>query len=131
MEEYCPCGNNKSYQDCCEPLINGTKRAETAEQLMRSRYTAYTLAKINYIMKTHHSSSRPLKERNKMLKSMNTTEWLGLVIVKTKAGQAKDSSGEVEFRAIFLEDEQTQVIHENSLFERENGQWVYVSGTHY
>jgi len=131
MNNYCPCGNNKNYQDCCEPLIMGTKVAETAEQLMRSRYTAFTLAKINYIMKTHHSSSRPLKERNNMLKWMNNTEWLGLVVVKTEAGQVKDSSGTVEFRAIYLEDGQTQVIHEKSLFERENGQWVYISGTHY
>ena len=131
MEEYCPCGNNKSYQECCEPLIIGDRKAETAEELMRSRYTAYTLAKVNYIMRTHHSSTRPLKERNNMLKSMNSTEWLGLVIVQTEAGQANDESGKVEFRAIYIDNGQTQVLHEDSLFEREEGKWVYVSGTQF
>ena len=131
MTDYCPCGNNKTYADCCEPIINRVKKAETAEELMRSRYTAFTKANINHLMRTHHSSTRPLKQRNSMLKWMNNTDWLGLVVVKTQGGQAKDTSGHVEFRAIYIEDGQTEVIHENSLFEKENGEWVYVSGIHY
>jgi SEC-C motif-containing protein len=128
MNDYCPCGNNKAYADCCEPIIKGTKKAETAEELMRSRYTAFTKAHINHLMRTHHSGTRPLKQRNSMLKWMNNTDWLGLVIVKTRAGQATDTSGHVEFRAIYIENGQTEVIHEDSLFEKENGDWVYVSG---
>jgi len=129
MEEYCPCGNNKTYQECCGPIINRTKQVETAEELMRSRYTAYTEANINHIMRSHHSKTRPFKERNKMVKWMNKIEWLGLVISKTEAGQADDEKGIVEFRAVFIEDGQTDVIHEKSFFEREKGLWVYVSGT--
>lgn len=130
MTEYCPCGNNKTYDECCGPLISGEKMAETAEQLMRSRYTAFTEAKINYIMNSHHSSTRPIKDRMNMVKWLNKVQWLGLVIAKTEAGQEYDESGYVEFRAIYIEDGQTEAIHEKSLFERENGAWVYVSGEH-
>jgi len=131
MTDYCPCGNNKSYEECCKPFINGDKYPETAEQLMRSRYTAFTLGKINYIMSSHQKKTRPYKERNHMQKWMNSVEWLGLVIIKKEAGQIDDNSGIVEFRAIYIEDGQTQVIHEKSLFEREKGNWVYVSGTQF
>ena len=37
----CPCGSEKIYTECCEPLIKGDRVAETAEALMRSRYTAH------------------------------------------------------------------------------------------
>ncbi len=131
MIDYCPCGNNKTYKECCKPLIDGVEKAETAEQLMRARYTAFTKAKVNYIMRSHQKKTRPLKERDKMQKWLNAVEWMGLVVVKTEDGNANDSSGTVEFRAIYLEDGQTQVIHEKSFFEKEKGKWVYVSGIQY
>ena len=102
---------------------------ETAEQLMRSRYTAYTKGKVDYLLKTHESTSRPTKERNKLLKWMNSVEWLGLVIVKTEKGLATDYAGKVEFRAIFIEDDFTQAIHEESTFVKNKGSWLYVLGT--
>ena len=131
MIDYCPCGNNKTYEECCKPLIDGVEKAEIAEQLMRARYTAFTKAKVNYIMSSHQKKTRPLKERDKMQKWLNAVEWMGLVVVKTEDGNVNDSSGTVEFRAIYLEDGQTQVIHEKSLFEKEKGKWVYVSGIQY
>ena len=54
--ELCPCGSEKKFSECCEPLIKGVKIAETAESLMRSRYAAYTLQNIDYILATTHIS---------------------------------------------------------------------------
>lgn len=129
MTEYCPCGNNKTYKECCELYISGKSQPLTAEELMRSRYTAFTKGKVDYLLKTHESSTRPTKERNKMLKWMNSVEWLGLVIVNTVKGQAEDGSGKVEFRAVFIEDGFTQAMHEESIFVKNKGNWLYVSGT--
>jgi len=98
---------------------------------MRSRYTAFTKGKVDYLLKTHESSTRPTKERNKMLKWMNSVEWLGLSIVKTEKGLASDNGGKVEFRAVFIEDGFTQAIHEESIFAKNKGAWLYVSGTQY
>ena len=52
MSKVCPCGNNLNYADCCERFINGTSIPATPEELMRSRYTAYTLANVDYIKDT-------------------------------------------------------------------------------
>lgn len=130
MIDYCPCGNNKVYEECCKPFIDKKKLAETAEELMRSRYTAFTKGKVDYILNTHQKKTRPLKERTKMQKWMNSVEWLGLSIVKTENGFIDDDHGLVEYRAIFIEDGYTEAIHEKSIFVKENGKWFYVSGTH-
>lgn len=130
MIEYCPCGNNKVYEECCKPFIDKKEYPETAEELMRSRYTAYTKGKVDYVINTHVEKIRPVKERKKMQRWMNSIEWLGLSIVKTEAGQADDETGMVEFRAIYIEDGYTEALHEQSSFEKIDGKWFYISGTH-
>ncbi len=126
----CPCGSGKAFMSCCEPIIEGLHPAPTAEALMRSRYTAFTMARVDYLMKSHHPKSRPVKEREAMRKWAQSVKWMGLVILDTTAGNETDSKGYVTFRAMYLENHQLQQIHERSLFERLNGQWVYVSGVH-
>lgn len=128
MSNYCPCGNNKTFLECCEPFINAKKLPETAEELMRSRYTAFTKGKVDYILKTHEAGTRPAKERNKMLKWMNAVEWLGLAILSTEKGLKNDNSGMVEFRAIFIENGFTQALHEKSVFVKHKGAWMYANG---
>ena len=47
-----PCQSTQNYQDCCEPFHNQTTAPTTAEQLMRSRYSAFVCQNIDYIVKT-------------------------------------------------------------------------------
>jgi len=54
----CPCGSGLSLSECCQPIISADKRAETAEALIRARYTAHTLGDMDYILATHHPSTR-------------------------------------------------------------------------
>ena len=61
----CPCGLNRLYADCCGSILSGRKIAETAEELMRSRYVAFTFADVNYLMRSHHSKTRPVKGAEK------------------------------------------------------------------
>jgi SEC-C motif-containing protein len=130
MSDYCPCGNPKTYKDCCEPYISGKKTPETAEQLMRSRYTAFTKGKVDYIFKTHQTNNPSTKERNSLLKWMNSVEWLGLAIIQTEKGQKEDEWGWVEFRAIYIENQAMESLHEKSFFKRLKGRWIYISGEH-
>ena len=130
MQTQCPCGSGLSYPDCCEPIISGKKVAETAQQLMRSRYTAFTLANADYLMRSHSVKTRPIKERKSIEKWAKSVTWMGLTIIQTQAGDASDEVGYVEFKALYLENGKPQQIHEKSLFRRENGKWVYVSGVH-
>ena len=56
--ETCPCGTNKAYSQCCEPLIRGERQAATPEELMRSRYSAYAKTEVDYIINTTHPEKR-------------------------------------------------------------------------
>lgn len=131
MPDLCPCGSGQLFANCCEPIISRRKEAITAQQLMRSRYTAFTKANVDYLMKSHSAKTRPIKERKSIEKWAKSVNWMGLTIIQTQAGGANDEIGYVEFKALYLENGKPQQIHEKSLFERENGIWVYVSGVHF
>ena len=49
----CPCGSGDTLDHCCGPLHRGERKAATAEALMRSRYSAYALGKLDYLIATH------------------------------------------------------------------------------
>jgi SEC-C motif domain protein len=125
MNEWCPCGSKKTADQCCESIITGKRIALTAEELMRSRYVAFTKADVNYLMRSHHSKTRPVRDRNNIERWAKSVKWMGLVILNTDKGQEYDNSGIVEFRALYVENGQLHELHEKSLFERENGKWVY------
>ena len=131
MGNLCPCGSNRSLSDCCEPIITGRKNAETALEIMRSRYTAFTMANGEYLMRSHSAKTRPVKEQKSIEKWAKSVTWLGLIILGTKAGNAGDRVGYVEFKAAYLENGKLGEIHEKSFFTMENQRWVYVSGVHF
>lgn len=131
MNESCPCGSKEEYADCCGAIISGKRNATTCLVLMKSRYSAYTKADINYLMLCHHSKTRPAnKERNSIKRWAESVRWMQLIIVNTWDGTASDNEGKVEFKALYFENGQIGQIHEKSLFQRENGKWVYVSREH-
>jgi len=131
MSQLCPCGLNKAVADCCESIISGKRNAATAEELMRSRYVAFTKADVNYLMQSHHSKTRPIKEKKSIEHWAKSVQWVGLTILSTTEGKETDNRGMVEFRALYIEEGELREIHEKSLFEREGGKWVYTSGIHY
>ena len=115
----CYCGNKKTYKDCCEVYHKNGGKTETVVQLMRSRYSAFVLAKGDYLMTTHHKSTRPIKEKNAIVKWAKSVEWLKLEVL----GSTTDT---VKFNAYFFENGQPNVITENSKFVKENNQWFYL-----
>ena len=125
MSNLCPCGSKIEASACCQQIINGKRDAETALELMRSRYVAFTQANVDYLMRSHCAKRRPIREKMAIKKWAASVHWLQLIILKTEAGQAKDETGYVEFRALYMEDGKLQEIHENSKFIREKGKWVY------
>jgi len=121
----CPCGTGLALAQCCQPLLNNKQRAVTALELMRSRYSAYTLGDDDYLRRTWHSTTRPAQ----LDLSNNQQSWQRLKIIDTVAGQAGDDSGEVEFVAIYKINGRAEGLHERSRFEREGQQWRYIDGT--
>ncbi|WP_282142839.1 YchJ family protein [Cellulophaga baltica] len=122
----CPCGSNQAYSNCCEIAHQQLSAVETAEQLMRSRYTAFTLADGDYLMKSHHSSTRPVKEKKAIEKWAKSVNWIRLEIITSAKGKASDTEGTVTFNAYYFDQGAVEVIHEKSAFVKEEGNWMYL-----
>ena len=125
--ELCPCGSRKAYQYCCGLYLSGKKKPETAEKLMRSRYSAFYKGNVDYLIATLDPAKRQDKDRAELSQSIGKTKWLGLTVIDTQQGKKKDSTGIVEFEAVF-QGEQLGQLHERSRFSKHNGQWFYVDG---
>lgn len=125
---YCACGRNNIYEKCCGEIHKSIELALTAEDLMRSRYSAYTLANSAYLQKSHHSSTRPSKRESRNIEVWaKSVTWIKLEVLNTTLGSSNDSKGTVEFKAYYMEYSNVEVIHEKSYFEKEKGIWTYKS----
>ncbi|MEO0336282.1 MAG: YchJ family protein [Pseudomonadota bacterium] len=128
MSDLCYCNSGVEFGQCCEPLIKGKKKAQTAEQLMRSRYTAFAIGEMDYIVDTHHPSSRDSVDVQGNQAWSKGAEWKGLEIRSTIGGEESDSKGQVEFVASFDMDGEEKTHHELSDFKKEKGEWFFVDG---
>ena len=122
----CPCGGG-IYRSCCGPLHRGEQRAETAEQLMRSRYSAFVKGELEYLLATHPDADVPEAERRQQLRrSFRATRWMGLRILSCTDGGVGDLVGSVVFEARHREG----VLRETSFFQRSggssDGDWLYI-----
>ena len=123
----CPCRAPDTalpYAACCGRYHAGPLHglAPTAEALMRSRYSAFVLDRIDYLLATWHASTRPL------LLEANPAglRWLGLELRRHTVIDADHAT--VEFVTRGKLGGRAQRLHEMSRFVRENGRWFYVDG---
>ncbi len=125
-EGSCSCGSCGAYASCCGRFIDQGVLPETAEQLMRSRYTAYTQANEAYLLVTWHPSTRPAALD---LAAEKDLTWLGLNITRVVDGGVNDEQGEVCFVARWrVGGGRVHRQQECSRFVREQGRWLYVDG---
>lgn len=118
----CPCGGT-SYGTCCLPLHLQQRQAETAEQLMRSRYSAFVVGDVDHLVRSWHPRTRPATV------ALDTDlTWTGLSITDTDAGQPGDRTGVVEFIARYRIGGDPGELHERSRFEFRAGRWWYLDG---
>jgi SEC-C motif domain protein len=118
----CPCDSGLAYAVCCAPWHAGLHEgvhAPTPEALMRSRYSAYALGLIDYLLATWHPSTSPGEL------DLSPVKWLGLEV--RHAAQSGDA-GVVEFVARCRDSGRAQRLHETSRFVREAGRWYYIDG---
>jgi SEC-C motif-containing protein len=118
----CYCGNNVSFQNCCEPYIKGIKNAPTAETLMRSRYSAFATGAADYLVNTTHISKRRFHNKKDILDWSQANKWLKLEVLAS-------TETTVTFKAYYLDENlKAQVHYEHSTFKLENDKWFYVDG---
>lgn len=124
----CPCGNPAPLAECCGRFLSRTQTPARAEELMRSRYTAYVLGDLDYLMDTHDPETRQPADRDNAARWIEDARWRGLEVVESLAGGPDDQQGVVEFKARYMILNAQQVHHERSTFRRVDGRWVYVRG---
>ncbi len=120
----CFCCSDIPFNECCEPILQDHAKAVTPEMLMRSRYTAYVLEKEAYLLATWDPSTRPAA----LSLLENRVKWLKLTILSSNGQTSLSDTGEVEFSAEFIQDDQLCTLHETSTFKRSTGLWYYVDG---
>jgi SEC-C motif domain protein len=113
----CPCTSGLPYTECCGKFHTGAT-APTALALMRSRYSAFVVGDLSYLLETWHPSTRP-----RTLELDADIRWYRLDIIATERGGPFDRDGTVEFEAHYRGGSQ----RERSRFVRESGRWLYVS----
>jgi len=93
--------------------------ADSPEALMRSRYSAYVLGLIDYLVATWHPSTAPGDLE------LQPVKWLSLEV---RHAQAHGDVGVVEFVARCKVSGRAERMHELSRFVREQGRWYYIDG---
>jgi len=126
MTKLCPCGTGKLMTECCLPYIRDGIFPVTPEALMRSRYTAYVMADMDYIRKTMRAGALLTFNPKRAKKWAQQSQWLGLKVIN--AAQTLVDKGLVEFVASYKLKGQERQLHEISEFHFIDGRWYYVGG---
>ncbi len=129
----CPCGSGKEYAECCQPCHDGKEWPADAEQMVRSRYSAYVLHKWKYLVDTHLPSpggeeltEKDLEERTRGV------NWQGLNIASSGicGDDEEDERGNpfVNMYAYYLMDDGLHQLSEHSYFVNKDGKLYYTGG---
>ena len=125
----CPCGSGSSYSECCEPLHLNRTLPSNAEQLMRSRYCAYTLQLIDYIIVTTVPAQQALLDHASIAEWSQTAQWLGLTVLQ-HLPKIDKTHAIVEFEARFANPgEAVQTHRECSAFVQIGERWYFIDPT--
>lgn len=123
LTKLCPCGSNKTLQNCCFPILQNHSLASTPEKLMRSRYTAFVLKNAAHLLASWDIHFRPA--------TMTFDEkitWLRLTILQAPPPGDNASHGHVEFSVSFLHGDYLVNMRERSSFIKKNDCWYYQQG---
>ena len=121
----CPCTSGADYAACCEPIVTSQQAATTAEQLMRSRYSAYSLGNVDWIVESQSPEGRQYVDRKATEDWSKRSTWHRLDVINVEQGTASDTEGLVEFKAVYTMAGEDITHHEIASFRKEDGTWYF------
>lgn len=127
-EDLCPCKSGKTFGECCGPVLSGESKAETAEALMRARYSSYVTGDIGFLRSSATSEVQQDFDEEASRVWSNAATWHGLEIIGTEKGGPDDTEGMVEFRALYSANGEFCNHHEVSRFVKESDGWKFADG---
>ena len=126
-EIQCPCGLGV-YAECCQLLHTGREQAQTVAQLMRSRYSAFALQQIDYIVATTAQGQQAFLDVPAITAWSKDNQWLKLEVVQAQEKLDK-THAQVEFKAHYHDGQQAHIHHEISHFVKHNTAWYFLDPT--
>ena len=126
--EPCPCDSGKPFGDCCGPILSGAAKAETAEALMRARYSAYATGEVAFLKTSATKAVQAEFDEETSREWARSARWHSLEIMRTEGGGPSDDAGVVEFRALYSEGGELCNHHEVAAFVRDSDGWKFSDG---
>lgn len=118
----CYCGSGHSLYHCCLPIIERKRNAETAEQLLRARYSAFVLQKFSFLRDTTAPEAAQEKDLIENEKWAKKVEFIELKIIRSSE---QNLQGQVQFKVYFNDSKTVYCHHEISQFRKIESHWYY------
>lgn len=124
----CPCGSQQPLANCCGQY-HGGKPAADAQRLMRSRYSAYALGLIDYLVETTLPAQQAGLDRLAISSWSQNSEWLGLQVESHEPQAGTPAHAHVTFVARWRDAQGEHSHRERSAFVEHNGRWFFIDPT--
>ncbi len=124
----CPCGSGRTHAECCGPYLAGERWPETAEALMRARYSAFATGNVDFIHDSYDPGSRDELDRQQTETWSKQSEWLGFELIDSEGGGVDEDTGTIEFIAHYKLQGDELAHHELAQFEKVDGKWYFMDG---
>ncbi|SEJ06330.1 SEC-C motif-containing protein [Azotobacter beijerinckii] len=124
----CPCGSGRRLDECCGRYLSGAP-APAAESLMRSRYSAYALGNIDYLLQTTLPAQQSGLDREAIRTWSLQSTWLGLEVEAVELPVGQPEHAFVTFSARWHDASGAHAHRERSAFVRHAGRWYFIDPT--
>ena len=119
----CPCQSESTFQDCCERYHAG-RLPDSAQHLMRARYSAYTQHNIEFIRDTTVPAQQAELDLTAISEWSQNSQWLGLEVI-SESISADQRHAIVVFIAHWQDAEGRHQHQESSLFIKPAERWYF------
>lgn len=128
LEHSCPCGSGNLLEQCCARYHAGAD-APSAELLMRSRYSAYVLGLVDYLLDTTLPAQRNALDRDAIAAWSTQSTWLGLEVEASEVFGGQPEHAQVTFTARWHDSQGEHSHRECSAFVQVEGRWYFLDPT--
>lgn len=124
----CPCCSGDVLAACCAPFHAG-QPTPSAEKLMRSRYSAYVLGLVDYLLDTTLPVQKDKLDRESITQWSLQSTWLGLEVERSEVLGGKPEHAFVTFVARWHDGSGEHSHRERSAFVQTQGRWCFIDPT--
>jgi SEC-C motif-containing protein len=124
----CPCGSGQLLGLCCGRYHAGTP-PPSAEALMRSRYSAYALGLVDYLVLSTLPAQQDGLDHDAIRAWSLGSSWLGLDVEQAELIEGEPQHAYVTFTAHWRDTTGEHSHRERSAFVRNKGSWYFIDPT--